>query len=109
MALIGNVLFEGQVKPDAIAVDSYEQDLSAARVVVIPSNQQTLIDWDTLGNPVYIGIAAEGYATSSGTDNDKTKTNWLIKKITYDTNYNPISILIGWGKWDNRSTTVTYS
>jgi hypothetical protein len=109
MSLRNELSFEGQVKPDAIAVDSYEPDLSAARIVSIPSNQQTLIDYVSGVNPIYVGTAPKGYATSSGTDNDITKPNWLIKKITWDTNNNPTQIQIGWGKWDNRATTVTYS
>lgn len=100
---------EGATKPDSLAVDSYEHDLSAARVINIPSNQQTLIDYVGGTNPIYVGTAPRGLATSFGTDNDSSKANWLIKKITWDENSNPIAVNIGWGKWDNRSTTVTYS
>jgi hypothetical protein len=101
--------FEGAVKPDAISVDIYEQQLSAHRVVQIPSNQQTLIDYVGGTNPIYVGTAPTGTATSFGTDNDASKPNWLIKKITWDGNNNPTAVQTGWGKWDDRITTVTYS
>jgi hypothetical protein len=109
VALRNGLQFEGQVKPDAIAVDSYENALSAARVVSIPSNQQILIDYVGGNNPIYVGVACQGFATSSGTDNDSDKPNWLIKKITWDANNNPTAVQIGWGKWTNRATTVVYS
>jgi hypothetical protein len=109
MAIIGNFIPEGSVKPDSLSVDSYEYQLSAKRVVAIPSNQQTLIDYNGGTNSIYIGTAPKGIPTSFGTDNDMNQPNWLIKKITLDTNNNPTAIQIGWGKWDNRATTVTYS
>ncbi len=99
---------EGATKPDSLAVDSYEHALSASRVLKIPSNQQTLIDYVGGTNAIYVGTAASGVATSFGTDNDSTKPNWLIQKITYDGNNNPTAIKIGWGKWDSRAS-LTYA
>ena len=109
MGITGNFIAEGATKPSSLEQDSYEHQLSAQRVVNIPSNNQTLIDYVGGSNPIYIGTAPRGYATSSGVDNDPLQSNWLIKKITWDANNNPTAIQIGWGKWDDRATTVTYS
>ena len=109
MALRNGLQFEGQLKPDALSVDSYENALSAARVVSMPSNQQTIIDYDGGLNPIYVGTACQGFPTSSGIDNDVDAPNWLIKKIAWDDNGNPTQVQTGWGKWTSRATTVTYS
>ena len=109
MGITGNFIAEGATKPSSLEQDSYEHQLSAQRVVNIPSDQQTLVDYGSGTNPIYIGAAPMGQATSFGTDNDINSPNWLIKKITWDSNNNPTAIQIGWGKWDDRATTVTYS
>jgi hypothetical protein len=105
-----NSLFisEGATKPDSLAVDSYEQLLSAARVMPLPSTQQTLIDYNGGTNPIYIGTAPQGYAEGAGTDNDPTQLNWMIKKVTWDGNNNPTSVQTAWGTWTNHAS-LTYS
>jgi hypothetical protein len=99
MALRQEMEFEGAVRPDAISVDSYEHLLSAARTIGLPSNQQELVDL-TDGTVIYIGTACSGYPTTSGTDNDESKPNWMIQQITIADPL--ITTLIGWGRWSNR-------
>jgi hypothetical protein len=109
MSINSPFISEGATKPSSLAVDSYEPYLSASRVTQIPPIQQTLIDYVGGSNPIYVGVAGMGFAQSSGTDNDPTKQNWLITKITWDGNNNPTSVQHGWGKWSDRVSTVTYS
>jgi hypothetical protein len=66
-------------------------------------NYVTLIDWDGGTNPIYIGKAKPGTATSA-------TTGWSIKKFTWDANNNPTAI--EWAnstetfdkEWDERTT-----
>lgn len=64
------------------------------------------IDYVGGSNPIYVGLAQPGTATSAA--------SWQIKKITYDGNNNPTSILYAVGSgsfnqiWDNRAS-LTYS
>lgn len=64
------------------------------------------IDMDGGSNPVYIGEASAGTASSSA--------YWRIKKITWDVNSNPLSVLFADGNtnydniWDNRAS-LSYS
>lgn len=66
----------------------------------------TKLDYDGGANPIYIGVANPGSATSSAV--------WQIKKLTWDGNNNPTSILAANGTteynqiWDNR-VSLTYS
>lgn len=62
--------------------------------------QQKRIDYDTNLNPVYIGDAIRGVASSD--------SSWIIKKITYDTNFNPTAKQVAIGSWDGR-VSLTYS
>ena len=68
----------------------------------IHDNYQTLIDYVGGTNPVYLGKAAPGVAT--------TATSWSIKKITYDVNNNPTTVKPADGTdtfdkvWDDRTT-----
>lgn len=70
--------------------------------VEMQDNYQTLINYDGGTNPVYIGKATTGTAT--------TAASWSIKKITYDANNNPITIKFANGTdsfdkvWDDRAT-----
>jgi len=74
--------------------------------VEVQDNYQTLIDYDSGTNPVYIGKSSPGSATSSSV--------WSIRKVTYDANSNPTTIKLASGTgsfdkiWDDR-TTYTYS
>lgn len=69
-------------------------------------NYTTLIDYASGANPVYIGKAQIGSATSA--------SSWAIKKLTYDGNDNPTSIKWADGTetfnkvWDDR-TGFTYT
>lgn len=100
MSTLGSGLsFEGQVKPDAITVDSYEGELFAQRIVEVPSNMQFRADYDgqTDGLPKYVGYAPKGLAEGSD--------GWLLKEYTYDAN-DPrqcTKILIGYGNWTARA------
>ncbi len=100
MTLRTKVDFEGAVKPHSIAVDSYEQLLSAARIVGMPSNQQELVDL-TDGTVIYVGNAGSGFGQTSGVDNDSTQPNWMIQKISIASP--SITTEIGWGRWSNRA------
>lgn len=66
----------------------------------------TLLDYNGGTNPIYIGVAAPGTATSDAL--------WQIKKLTYDGNNNPTNILAANGTtefsqvWDNRAS-LSYS
>lgn len=61
-----------------------------------------MFDYDvrTDGNPVYIGQAVPGTATSA--------TTWAIKKFTYDSSSRPTQIQNATGAWTNR-VSLTYS
>lgn len=103
MAIGGGLKFEGQTKPDAISVDSYEPDLFARRYTEIPSNMQMRCDYvgRTDGQPIYIGWAPRGLATSIN--------GWLIHKYTYDVDNQATLRQIAYDKWDNHATTAVYS
>jgi hypothetical protein len=85
--------------------DNKEHDtlFLAKRVTEVGNDSQTYMDYDvrTDDQPVYVGTAGRGIATSSD--------GWLIKKFTYDSSNRPTIIQNGVGAWDNRATTVTYS
>jgi len=66
----------------------------------------TALDYVSGANPIYIGTAYPGNATSVA--------KWQIKKLTYDGNNNPTTILAASGTteynqiWDNRAS-LSYS
>ncbi len=99
-----NPLFqqEGAVKPDSLSVDSYEHDLSAKRTTDIPTNMQMRADYDvrTDGQPVYLGFAPQGLATSN--------THWLLHKFTYDGSDRVTVRQISYNSWDNHAS-ASYS
>lgn len=86
-------------------LDNKEHDslFVAKRVTEVGNDTQTLMDYDVRSDdqPVYVGSAARGVATSSD--------GWLIKKFTYDGSNRPTVIQNGVGAYDNRATSVTYS
>ena len=92
--------FEGSVKPSSIEKELYEHDLSAQRIVEIPSNMQMRCDYDvrTDGQPVYMGFGARGLATSDG--------GWLLYKLTYDASDRIIVRQVAEDSWDNILTAV---
>ena len=63
---------------------------------------QTRIDYDSNSNPIYIGLAARGKASSDA--------DWVIIKFTLDANNNVTLIQVSSNNqiWDNRAT-VTFS
>jgi len=107
MALNNKFSFSGAVAPSSIEQNVHEEDMLALRTISLPSNQQVMIDYDVNNNPIYLGVAPSGFSTTSGTDNDNSKSNWMIQKINW-TGSNCTSIQIGWGRWSNR-TALTYA
>jgi len=86
-------------------------DPSTGRLYVDPgtitdSQYITEIDYVSGTNPIYLGNATPGSATSASA--------WQIRKLTYDGNNNVVSILFAGGTsaytaiWDNRAS-LTYS
>ncbi len=72
----------------------------AEKRFLIPGNYQTRVDYQSGTNPIYVGVADRGLATS-----DK---GWLIMKITWDANDNPTLIQTVYNSiWDSR-TSYTY-
>lgn len=65
------------------------------------SNMQSRIDYDGRSddNPVYVGTAARGVATSG---------QWLISKMTYDGSNRVTAVQTAIGTWDGRAS-LTYS
>lgn len=71
----------------------------ATKTFSVPTNYQVRIDYTTGTNPIYVGYADKGAATSSAV--------WFIMKITWDENNNPTLIQIANNAvWDNRTTTT---
>jgi hypothetical protein len=93
--------FEGATTPSSIEVDGYEPLLSAQRYTEIPSNQQMRADYlaRTDGQPIYVGYAPRGLATSD--------TSWLLQKFTYDGNSQCTLRQIAYGSWDLRADAGT--
>jgi hypothetical protein len=80
------------------------EDITARsqKTFTVPGNVQIKIDYLTGTNPIYIGYADKGVATSDAT--------WFILKITWDANNNPTVIQSANNAvWDDRATTVVYS
>jgi YD repeat-containing protein len=89
---------EGAVKPDSISVDSYEQDLFAARITEIPTNHQMRIEYDGAGNAYIVGYAPRGLSENT--------TGWLIHAYSYDSSSRVISRKIAYDSWTNRATAT---
>lgn len=96
---------------------SFDSDFNQNTVEIVGYDGQNLqrlnadgllteIDYNSGTNPIYVGIAAPGTATSAA--------NWQIKKMTYDSNNNVTAVQYGGGTasfnqiWDNRAS-LTYS
>ena len=75
-------------------------------IYALHENYTTQVEYDASNNPIYIGDAVTGTATSAAA--------WRIKKITYDASNNPTGIQWADGStkfdkvWDDR-TTYSYS
>jgi hypothetical protein len=97
------IVQHGAVKPSSLEQQIYEPDLFASRYTEIPSNMQMRADYDvrTDGQPVYLGFAPKGLLSSLD--------GWLVHKFTYDVSNRVTVRQIGYGIWDTRTTTITYS
>jgi pyridoxal biosynthesis lyase PdxS len=84
--------------------DNKEHDslFVAKRVTEVGNDSQTLMDYvaRTDTQPVYVGSAARGVASSAD--------GWLVKKITYDGSDRPTVIQNAVGAWDSRAS-LSYS
>jgi hypothetical protein len=73
----------------------------STKVFSIPGEYQVRIDYLTGTNPVYIGYADKGIAT--------TDSNWFIIKITWSGDNATVVQTANNVIWDNRATSVSYS
>lgn len=95
----------GDLKPSILDNDEHDNSIKAKRVVTWPDNTQQRIDYDvrTDGQPVYVGYAPRGTATSG---------IWMIQKFTFTTvsgtDYATLR-QIAYDAWTNRATTAVYS
>lgn len=96
-----NQALAGQVKNSDAESREHENLIFAKRVTEIPSNAQLQVDYSGGTNPIYVGYAPKGLATSTGTNN---VSGWLIQKFTYDGNNNPTARQISYGSWNNRAS-----
>ena len=67
--------FSGATKPTSIDQDAYEGSVKAVRSTEIPCVLIQRVEYDTDGNPIYIGYAEPGTAESD--------TAWILFKYTY--------------------------
>ena len=103
LSQLGNTQDEmGAVLPSKIEQATYQKTLYANRIMDVGSDQQKQIDYTIRpdGQPVYVGYAPRGHATSA--------TGWLLQKMTYDVSDRVTSITIAWNSWDNRAA-ATYA
>ena len=79
---------------------------AAISLTVDQPTASVLLAFDGANNPIYIGRAVPGTATSAAA--------WQIRKLTYDGSNNPLTILFAGGVptftaiWDNRAA-LSYS
>lgn len=95
------VLVQGQVFA-AFPTDYRKQNPWAQKVDKVPSERQIRLDYDGRSddNPVYVGYATAGTASSD--------SDWMILKFTYDGSDRVTLVQIAYGAWDSR-TGLTYS
>lgn len=103
-------LFDGFPMREIVGYDSENGKLRRIRVgsdgSLTDSSNTTLLDFDGGSNPIYIGKATPGAATSASA--------WQIKKLTYDGSDNLVSIEHAGGTngftqiWDDRAS-LSYS
>ena len=87
--------FPGWVRSSKIEQATYEQDMYARRSIVLPSNQQLRVEYDGSNNPIYIGTAPRGLASS--------QDGWMLQKLTW-VDCNMTLQQIAYGNWDNRAS-----
>ena len=91
----------GATKSSDVENKTYEKDLWAGRFTEIPSNMQMRADYTTRtdGQPVYLGFAPKGLASSA--------TGWLLHKFTYDGSDRVTVRQIAYDIWDDRADVGT--
>lgn len=96
MGIGNNLSFSGETSPSVLENRVFDQDNIAWRMTQVPSNLMERFDYDTRtdGQPVYIGFAAYGTATTADT--------WLIYKLTYNVSDHITAKDIAYGSWDGR-------
>lgn len=97
--------FHGDLKPSITDNTEFDPSVAAKRIVQWPDNIQMQVDYvaRTDGQPVYVGYAIRGLATSL--------TGWMIQKYTYTTISGSDYVAtrtIAYDAWDNRAT-ATYA
>lgn len=102
MAVGDSYQLNGQVRVSDAEAREHEPQLLAKRFTEIPSNMQMRADYlaRTDGNPIYLGYAPKGLASSLG--------GWLLHKYTYDGSDQCTLRQIAYDSWDNRAT-ASYS
>ena len=107
VGLLDWVVWDGSLTAGTLTIGKVDQGAAGATewLVSTPGRIQEL-DYVGGTNAIYIGIATAGSATSAA--------SWQIRKLTYDANNNPTSILYAGGSiaftaiWDNRAA-LSYS
>jgi len=91
----------GAVKPSNLEQEVFDPKIGAYKYVEIPSNLQMRGDYTgrTDGQPVYIGYAIRGLASSAD--------GWLIQKFTYDVSGFMTLHQISYDIWDDRADVGT--
>ena len=90
-------LFEHNAATSHAEVIEHEELMSAKRIMVLPTNQQILIENDVNTDPIYVGYAPKDLA--EGTD------GWVIYSISYSSR-NPVAKKTAYGNWTNRASEV---
>ena len=93
----------GNIHTSSVEHATYDDSIVAIRSTDIPSNMQMMCDYDvrTDGQPVYLGFAPRGLATSN--------TSWLLHKFTYDVSNRVTVRKIAFDSWDVHATTAVYA
>ena len=84
-----------------MSFQEHEVPILAKRTTAIPSNSQLQIAYDEDDNPIYVGFAAQGVASS--------EAKWLIQKLTWTSGNCTLRQIAVNAIWDNRATTVVYT
>lgn len=89
----------GATKPTVVEASEHEREVYAKRTMKVPANYQIRVEYDGSNNPLYIGYAPRGEASSASA--------WLIQKFTYS-GTNMTLRQIAYNTWDNRAS-ASYS
>jgi len=98
MAIGNSYQTTGQTKLSDAEAREHEAAIYAKRVTKVPLNMRAKYDYGsrTDGQPVYVGYAARGLATSS--------TGWLLFKYTYNASGWVTDKDVAYDSWDNRAS-----